>query len=362
MTERQRIRAFQVACTYIGTVVGAGFASGREIYQFFGRYGYWGVLAVLASVFFFSWLGQRMMALGARLKARSFRDVANYLLGRWVGNVVNLILLLMLFGVSATMMAGTGELAREILGLPFALGVWATLAVTFLTLLRGITGLMKANSIIVPILIFVVLFASVRSACTPHAIEHALQAAMQLSSPHPLAAGIAAVLYVAFNIGLAAGVLIPLGAEVGDLVVLRAGAIAGAAALGFMLLAVTFTLLVHYPTSVSYAVPMGFVASRYGGVFQWLFSFILWGEIYSTLVGNVYAIGSQLPIPARPHLVAWVKDGYHLGLLLLAAACSTVGFTRMVSYGYTIFGWVSLLLLLAVMWPLRFCSDNCQNL
>ncbi|WP_067935318.1 YkvI family membrane protein [Alicyclobacillus kakegawensis] len=362
MTGAQRVRAFQVACTYIGTVVGAGFASGREIYQFYGRFGFWGVLAILASVAFFSWIGYRMMALGASLQAQSFRDVAIHLFGRWLGGAVNLILLLMLFGVSATMMAGTGELARESLGLPFAVGVWVTLAVTFLTLLRGMSGVMRANSVIVPVLIAVILTTAIRSACVPNGIHRALEAGFLLSTPKPLTAGMYAVLYVAFNTGLAAGVLIPLGSKVQERRVLQAGARSGAAALGFMLVAVTFMLLAHHPQAVRYAVPMGFIASQYGGLLQWLFSFILWGEIYSTLVGNVYAIGSQIPIPRRWTRSDWVQDLYHLVLLLLAAALSSVGFTRMVAFGYTLFGWVSLLLLLALMWPHRFCPNDCQNL
>jgi uncharacterized membrane protein YkvI len=351
LTRRQRWTAFQVACTYVGTIVGAGFASGREIYQFFGRFGIWGGFAILVTVFLFSWLGYRMMILGRILNARSFRDVAHYLFGPWVGSFVNLVLLVMLFGVSVTMMAGTGELARESLGMPFTVGVIVTVAISFLTLLRGMTGLMRANSVIVPILVGVLLFAAIRSLFSPHSLANAWQVSASLAHAKPLLAGISAILYAAFNVGLAAGVLIPLGSEITDVAALRAGARAGAVALGAMLLAVTFTLFAHYPQSIEFAVPMGYVASRFGGILQWLFIFVLWGEIYSTLVGNVYAITTQVPTPPNWAEKSWLPGFYNLSLLFLAAAMSGVGFETMVAYGYTVFGWVSLLLLMALMWP-----------
>lgn len=45
--------SFQVAATYVGAVMGAGFASGQEIQQFFARFGYWGLVGVVLSSFLF---------------------------------------------------------------------------------------------------------------------------------------------------------------------------------------------------------------------------------------------------------------------------------------------------------------------
>lgn len=39
--------ALQIAFTYIGTVVGAGFASGKEIVEFFVQYGSQGLVGIL---------------------------------------------------------------------------------------------------------------------------------------------------------------------------------------------------------------------------------------------------------------------------------------------------------------------------
>ncbi len=53
--KKKDIGIFKIAATYIGTIVGAGFASGQEVLQFFGVFGIkglWGLL--LATALFFS--------------------------------------------------------------------------------------------------------------------------------------------------------------------------------------------------------------------------------------------------------------------------------------------------------------------
>ena len=337
--------SFQIGCTYIGTVVGAGFASGQEVFQFFGRFGNWGYCAILFTTFLFAWLGYRLMQLGHDLQAHTYRQVNEYLFGRRVGAIIDVVMMIMLFGVTVAMIAGAGELFRERAHLPFQLGALITMAITFVTILRGMDGIMRANTIIVPIMVSFVVFAASHALYT-HGVASVWQVGRAGQHSHPIVTGVSAIIYSALNIGLAAGVLIPLGASVEDKANLRRGAEIGALGLGLMLIAVMFTLLAHYPNVLSFAVPMGYVASRLGPSVQWLFMIVLWGEIYSTLVGNVFAIGTQFEdsFAKRRALVFLV-------ILLIAYAVSQVGFTNIVTYAYTVFGWVCMLLLMALLWP-----------
>jgi uncharacterized membrane protein YkvI len=344
MTQRTAWQSFQVACVYIGTVVGAGFASGREIYQFFVRFGSIAYLGIAISTLLFAYIGYRLMALGAKLKAKSFREVNFYLFGSSGGAVANTLSLLMLFGVTVAMLAGAGALFQERIGLSFQVGVLLTIFVTYLTLLRGIEGIYRANVIIVPLMVSFVLYTGVH---TFHTLGTA-PAAVAASSIHSswLSIGISSIVYGALNIGLSAGVLIPLGGEVQNLHVLRRGALYGAAGLGLMLTAITFTLFSYAPQVFDSAIPMGYVATKLGTLLQYGFLLVLWGEVYSTLVGNVYALTAHVAKKPRSYAAL-----YTLSLLLIAWVCSQIGFTKIVAYGYTVFGWMCLWLLAAVVWP-----------
>ncbi|MGB8957216.1 MAG: hypothetical protein WCC10_17725, partial [Tumebacillaceae bacterium] len=110
MTRTELRLALQIAFTYIGTVVGAGFASGQEILQFFtmlGPYAYPGILLATA---LFAWVGIQILMLGRKLNARSYRELTAYLFGPKLAGVVDIVMMVMLFFVTVAMLAGVGAL------------------------------------------------------------------------------------------------------------------------------------------------------------------------------------------------------------------------------------------------------------
>lgn len=348
MNGRQARLTFQVGCAYVGTVVGAGFASGQEIFQFFGRYGLWAIVTIPASGVLFAWLGYRALMLGSQLRATSYREFTAHLFGREIARWVDAALLVMLFGVSVAMVAGAGELFRQQLGLSFQIGAVVSLCAAWWTIVRGMRGLLRANAVIVPIMITFLVWAAARTALTD-GWRPVVQTALALSHRVPVGGAIVStIIYAAMNIGLAAGVLVPLGSAVEDLRVLRRGATFGALGLVVMQAAVIYVLLSHYPAILTYPIPMAYATTQFGHVVGVLFVFVLWAEIYTTLVGDIYAITA--PVAHRWRRSPGLVAGVFLGA---AYACSQIGFTNLIKYGYTAFGWVSLLLLIALAWPSR---------
>ena len=55
--KNKRLSFFNIAALYIGTIMGAGFASGREAWQFFGVFGLQGYVGIALSGFLFMALG-----------------------------------------------------------------------------------------------------------------------------------------------------------------------------------------------------------------------------------------------------------------------------------------------------------------
>jgi uncharacterized membrane protein YkvI len=92
-------RIIQVGFTYAGTVVGAGFATGQEILQFFTRYGWPATLSICLSTLLFVSLGIKLMLLAHDLKARSYEDMNTFLFGRSIGRWTNLFTLFKMLGV-----------------------------------------------------------------------------------------------------------------------------------------------------------------------------------------------------------------------------------------------------------------------
>ena len=343
MTRTELRLALQIAFTYIGTVVGAGFASGQEILQFFtmlGPYAYPGIFLATA---LFAWVGIQILMLGRKLNARSYSELTAYLFGPKLAGVIDMVMMVMLFFVTVAMLAGVGALFEEQLKLSFQLGVLLTMALTFFTILRGMSGIMAANSIIVPIMLAVVVTIFIKSfLASPHFPA--------LSTPahvHPWSWIVSGLSYAAMNLGLAVSVLVPLGGEIRNPKVLRIGGLIGALGLGLMLIGAQYAMSTRLPMILEYEVPMGFLSSTYSPLVQGLFVAALWGEIYSTLIANVFGLSSQLSNPKR------VLLGPLVTILILTAAffVAQVGFSNIVHYLYPVFGYLSFLLLLMLLWP-----------
>ena len=107
------LNVFKIASAYIGTVVGAGFASGQEILQFFGAFGAAGLFGVVISSVLFFFIGYSILILGRHLKATSHVDIVRYTNGPFFGSFIDIIITIFMFGGLAAMIAGAGAIFDE---------------------------------------------------------------------------------------------------------------------------------------------------------------------------------------------------------------------------------------------------------
>lgn len=332
----------KIGFTYIGTVVGAGFASGQEILQFFTTKGPLGFVGIMLASFGFIWLGNRMMLMGARLKANSYEEFNEYLFGRRIGRVMNGFVTLILFGVTTAMISGTGALVEEQIGLSFHLGVVVTLIIAYFVMLRGLDGILSVNSLVVPMMIFFCTLIGVNGLI--HWFDTFELTIM--SERAPTGAWIMpSVTYISFNLAMAQAVLIPMGAEIGNERVIKNGGLLGGLGLGVMLLATNLALSLQAPEVLQMEIPLAPVIADLGMFVKVLFLAVMWAEIFTTLIGNVYGLAANLesifPVGQKKMLLILFTASYVLSL---------IGFSNLVKYAYPLFGYcgIATMILLAV--------------
>ncbi|OKP94215.1 hypothetical protein [Paenibacillus sp. P46E] len=343
---KSHVRTLQIAFTYIGTIVGAGFATGQEILRFFTRYGHWAVLTILLSTALFIWLGTKMMIISQRIKADSYEDFNRHLFGERVGKSISLFTMIILIGVNSIMLAGAGAIFQEHLGMPYQAGLLLTILGSYLLLKRGISGILQINSLVVPLMLTLSLIIIFNTLDVPGADRF-----LFLPTDHsPFSAWMSPLLYTAFNLGMAQAVLVPLARHTNDERALLRGGILGGIGIGFMLLAAHFAMSSQMPGILQFEIPMGSIAVRLGPVVQGIYLMLIFMEIFSTFVADIYGVGAQLQqrLPIAPALVTPI-------LMLICYVFSQFGFSSLLSIFYPIFGAVSLvwvvMLLRAPMTP-----------
>jgi uncharacterized membrane protein YkvI len=326
-------RALLIGFTYIGTVVGAGFATGQEILQFFTLYGQWAVLSILLSSFLFLWLGTKIMLISRELRAKSYEDLNAHLFGETAGRWISMFIFILLLTITAVMLAGAGAVFQEHFNLSYQSGLLFTALLVLIVNSNGMNGIKTVNSIVVPLMLLflmIILFTTLQMPTSDHFLS--------LETAQPLwRIVLSPFVYAAFNLSLAQSVLVPLGATTENPRVIQLGGLLGGIGITIMLLAGHISLSAHMPGVSQYNIPMGYIISTLGPMISFLFILLIFAEIFTTLIANIYGMTLQI----RQH-VNLGPDRITLVLLLFCYAVSQFGFRTLLSTLYPILGMISL--------------------
>lgn len=328
---------------YLGAVIGAGFASGQEIMQFFVRYGYAGIIGACFSLFLFAWCGGQLMALAHRYRVSNYQDLLSIMGGSAISRLIDLGLACFLFLGISTMLSASGAVFHEHLHLPKSLGIAAAYLTVLLALLAGKRGLVYSYNILVPTKIMLLLIISAYAAFYVQPVHPDVMAAFVHSSIR-FDWLLAAFLYVAYNFALAMVVLVEYQSltRVKDSII---GAVSGGVLLGALVLMMIIALNRHLPVVLHYQVPMLYVAGQISPLTKLVYSLVLWVGIITTAIANAYGITQRVA-----HLIGVRYNVCLLGCLTLALPVSTRSFTALVGHIYPAFGVLGLSILLMVLY------------
>ncbi len=345
MIKKEGVGTFRVAATYIGTVVGAGFASGQEVLQFFSRFGAWGAVGLVLVTVLFIVFGSIIMNYGKALNARSHLEIIKFSGGRILGSVVDLVITFFLFGGLSTMIAGTGALFQEQFHLPGLLGNTLMAVFAAVTVLTGLRGVINSISFVVPFLLAAVVGVSVFSlAKTPPDIM-----AAPAVPPNAMLSNwfMAAILYVSYNTLISIAVLSPLGAQARHKKEIRNGAVLGGLGLGAAALMIYLAISGNIAGVSSAEVPMLSLAGTLSPLAQFVYALVLAAEIYTTAVGSLYGFAARF---AKIQKTSGNGRFAVIAATLAAFLASQLGFSNLVKYLYPMVGYAGVLLLFLLLY------------
>ncbi|MHB1652538.1 MAG: YkvI family membrane protein [Desulfitobacteriaceae bacterium] len=335
---------FQVAATYVGAVMGAGFASGQEIQQFFAHFGRWGLLGIMVSAALFSLLGWVMLDLQERWKISTYTLFFQHLFGYRLGKAADILVSILLFVGMLAMLSGSGALFNEYFGLSRWIGIILTILVIALALWFKGEGVLWINSVLIPLkFIFCLGIATLAILLGSSGDGEGLVAIDSLLLGNWL---VSAILYVSFNLTLAMVVFASLGKEV-QKPGARLGAIGGGLALGIFAMVIGAALL-RFPEVSGFEIPMVAIAGKLGDWPAFLYVTVLWLAMLTAAIGNGFSLVSRV---VDTGLVNYGQATF----ILLAAVLSSaeVKFSQIVKVGYPIFGYLGLFFLPVLIYHWR---------
>lgn len=333
--KRELSKIFQIAVVFIGTIVGAGLASGQEIKEFFTSYGVSSFIGIIACGIFYIIMGSIVSKISIKYKLNSYGDVIKVVSPNLLGKITGIITTLYLISSASIILAGSGALINQFFNIPKIIGSLIMVALAIFFLLRDTDGLIEVNSFIVPTLVITITTITILyfMFCTD------MLSLEFLTKFEPKKSGItlSTILYAGYNTLCCLGVLVPLSNQIKKPKTMFYGIALGAIGLAALSFAINFLLMINQPYIHQYEIPLLFVAQRFGNVVQALLLVVIWLEMFSTEVSDVYSISKTLD---NSFNIEFKKAIFIV--LIIALPISRIGFSKLIGSLYPLFGLLSL--------------------
>ncbi|WP_432361816.1 YkvI family membrane protein [Sporosarcina sp. UB5] len=332
-------KIIKMGSAFIGIIVGAGFASGQEILQYFTSFGMMGIAAAIISTALFAYIGMVLTRLGSRLRTKSHKDVIYKISGRYLGTIIDYIIIFTLFGVGVVMVAGAGSNLEQQFGVPPFIGSLLMVVLVFITILMNVDKVVAVIGSITPFLILAVVGVSIYCLVTmdtSFAVLNPIANSVETTLPNWF---ISAVNYVSFNIAVGASMSLVMGGAEKDERTAALGGFVGGLGLGILILLSHLAIFSRVDVVADSDLPMLAIINDISPILATIMAFVLYGMIFNTAVSMFYAFGARFMKIGTRSFKTFVLITLVTGFVL-----SFFGFKNLVAHFYPLIGYLGLLL------------------
>lgn len=329
-----------IAMAFVGVVVGAGFASGQEILQFFSSFGYWGLLGGVVSGLCFTILGMAVGELSQVSVSHSFKEGLYLICGPRMGMVVDALITFFMYAIAVVMFAGGGSLMEQQWGVPAEYGSLAVMLVTVLIVFLRVDRVLAFIGSVTPFLVLMVIFLCIYSWNTR---ELPLEELHVVAHTKPQGAGhwlVAALLYVSYNMVVGAPFLMIAGGQATSRRNALLGGLVGGLLLGVLIVLISAGVFGRIDTIGSAALPMLMLATEQSRLLGTVMSVVIFAMILTTSVGVLYSFSARIFTPNTRKFNIGTAIAGVLGLL-----GAKIGFINLVGTVYPFFGYLGFVLM-----------------
>lgn len=315
----------------VGAVIGAGYASGREIWLFFGPNSGRAIL-LFSLVFAISSYG--ILSVSSRHRTNHYKPVLQSLVGKKASYFYDLMMIVYLVFTTTIMIAGSG-VTFQVYQMPKWIGILFIVLMLIWAFSYSLDQVININTIIIPVLLSTLLILLLIFINKQPALEQT-----ELLSPNYLKA----ISFTSVNILPIISVLGAVGHKINSKTEIILTSVISATVLGVLSWVYNYSLTLIEAEIALYEMPIYGILVRFPNSVLIVITLILWIAIYTT------AIGSMLGLISRIQTVSHLSQlKIAVLLVLLITPLSFVGFQFLVELIYPVYGMLNLYILLRLM-------------
>ena len=330
----------KIVFVIIGTLIGAGFASGQEIYLFFFSHGILGLIGIIISSLIIGLVTYKTLKIAKERNVNNYREFLDAIILNTsktehskLKNVINGIINILIVITFFIMIAGFGAYLEQENIVPQITGSTILAVSCFIVLLSNVKGVVKVNGIIVPILILLIIvigiinFSSINIQEIKNYLEPTNSTNFILDS----------ILYASYNSILLIPVLLTLKNYIKNKKQIAMASLI-ITAIVIILSSIIYSLLIKIDVPIeNLEMPVVYVVSHMFWLLKIGYGFIILGSIFTTSV----SLGSSF----LQNTCKTRKKYIFLNFIicLISICISKIGFSNLVASLYPIFGYLGIL-------------------
>ena len=329
-----------IVLVIIGALVGAGFASGQEIFSFFYLYVENGIYGILIMSILIGILIYRVLKIIYKNEIYNYEDflglfIKNKKIKKIICMIINILLLISFF----IMIAGFGAYFEQEIGVNKIIGSIILDILCIFVFFSEVKGVLKASDFIVPFLIIFIIFIGIQNVAEIKSVEFFKTKNNWILS---------AIIYNSYNFILLIPVLISLKKQITIEKNIKYIAILSTIIIAILSIIIFFLLArVDILEIKNQEMPVVYVISKYFANYKKIYAFIILASIFTTAisVGIGFIQNISKNRTSYPQIV--------LFMCITSLIVSNFGFSKLVNFVYPIFGYVGIIQMIIILFWIK---------
>lgn len=321
----------KVIFVIIGTLIGAGFASGREIYLFFLQYGTRGKIGIIITGIITGIIIYKVLEITKTYEINNYNKLLeriNWKHGK-INKAINLIVNAFLLISFYIMIAGFSAYMAQTYKIPIYISSSIFVIICYIIFKKSIRGVVKANEILVPILVILIAYLGFKN--LPYMLEQNILITKQKGWI------LASILYASYN----SIILIPVLTSLRKYIYSKKDIIKISIITSFIIIMLAlciYGLLLRGEFFISeLEMPLVEITIEFGNIFKYIYGFVIIASIFTSAISTGYSFLQN---------TTKNKKSYEIVLIIMCLtgiAVSNIGFSKLVEILYPLFGILGLL-------------------
>ena len=339
---RTILTSLKVSFVIIGTIIGAGFASGQEIYTFFNVYGLKGLIGIFISCSLIGLVIYKTLEISMKLKSEEYGDFvkliipqkfkSNRILIFTINNIINIFLLISFF----VMVSGFASYFFQEFQIPKKYGGIIIALLSLITFFKDINGIVKINTFLIPILILLVILLGAKQINCEKLYFYNIQR-------NNMSWILSSILYASYNSIVLVPILVSLKNMIKNKKQIKEIFTIVTIIMIILSVIIYFLMQIFIKDLGKIEIPIVYIAGLLGNAYKYLYGFVILVAIFTSAISAGYSF--------LINCTKTKKNYIYLAMIIctISVLISKLSFSGLINLLYPIFGYLGIIQIIFIL-------------